>query len=136
MPVSSPDVMSALIHAAHVLEDRLELALDSVGLSTAKYGVLSQLAEAGPLPLSELAARQRCVRSNMTQLVDRLEAEGLVRRVDDPADRRIVLAELTSRGRELAAAGARQWGTVQSEFCESLSERDRAAIGRVLSALR
>lgn len=128
--------MASFIHAARVLQDRLEAALETVGLSTAKYGVLSQLAEAGPLPLSELAARQSCVRSNMTQLVDRLEADGLVRRMYDPVDRRVVRAELTPRGRERAAAGARQWGAIQSEFCGSLSERDRATLGRVLSGLQ
>ena len=69
--------MFALLKAAAAIEARLEDALGSAGLSLPKLGVLSQLAEAGePLPLSELAGRLSCVRSNMTQLMDRLEAEG------------------------------------------------------------
>lgn len=133
-----PDqVMFSLLHAAHALEARLEGALAAVGLSMAKYGVLSQLAEAGePLTLSHLAGRRSCVRSNMTQLVDRLEADGLVRRVDDPADRRSVLAALTPLGEERRAAGARQMENVQREFMTSLPEADRAALERALAALK
>src|SRR5690606_35214717 len=69
--------------------------------SLARFGVLDQLVRAGdPLPLSELASRLSCVRSNVTQLVDRLEVDGLVRRVDDPADRRSIRAALTAIGRQ------------------------------------
>ena len=92
-------LMFGLLHAAQAVEGRMEEAFASVGLSTARFGVLGQLVQAGePLPLSEIAARLSCVRSNMTQLVDRLEADGLVRRVNDPDDRRSIRAELTPAG--------------------------------------
>ncbi len=135
---AAPDeTMFSLLEAAHTLEQRLEGALAAAGLSWAKYGVLAQLAEAGePVPLSELAAGSSCVRSNMTQLVDRLEADGLVRRVDDPADRRIVRASLTSLGEERQGEGARQIERVQAEFAASLPKADREALKRLLSALK
>ena len=50
--------------------------------------------------LSELASRMICVRSNITQLMGRLEADGLVQREEDPHDRRCVRATLTPLGRE------------------------------------
>jgi DNA-binding MarR family transcriptional regulator len=130
------DTMFALLRAAHALEDRLERALDSVQLSMAKFSVLSALAEAGrPQPLGDLALTLSCVRSNITQLVDRMEADGLVRRVSDPSDRRIVLAELTTLGGERRAAGAIQIETVRSRFAESLSGDDRAALERAMKQL-
>jgi DNA-binding MarR family transcriptional regulator len=130
------DVVFALLHAAHELEARLESALESVGLSLAKYGVLTLLADAGePVSLSQLAARQSCVRSNMTQLVDRLEAEGLVRRVDDTADRRVVLATLTAAGVQRQAAGAVELRREQSAFMRLLPAKDRAALQRVLATI-
>src|SRR4051812_13806489 len=93
-------VMLSLLHAARKLEDRIEATLAEVGLSWPKLSVLTQLVQAkGPMTLSDLAAGLACVRSNMTQLVDRLEAEGLVKRVADAGDRRIVRAELTLTGR-------------------------------------
>src|SRR5579872_1820669 len=79
----------SLIHAAHSIEGRLEEALATVNLSGPKFAALSALVGAGqPLSLSELADKLTCVRSNVTQLADRLEADGLVKRTDDPADRR------------------------------------------------
>jgi len=83
----------ALVHAAHRVEARLEEALAGVGLSIAKFEPLSVLVrEDRPVSLSELAEKLTCVRSNVTQLVDRLEADGLVKRAADPADRRAVRA--------------------------------------------
>jgi len=130
-------VMFSLLQAAHALEERLESALADVGLSLAKYGVVSQLARAGqPLALSELAVRQSCVRSNMTQLIDRLESDGLVHRVDDPADRRSVRAAITRLGEERAAAGAQVMEKVEADFAASIPARDRAALARVLAGVK
>ena len=129
-------MMFSLLGAAHALEARLEDQLGQVGLSMSKLGVLTQLVEAArPLPLSELAARLSCVRSNMTQLVDRLEGDGLVRRVDDPDDRRSVLAMVTPLGEQRQADGARELGKVRDQFAGSLPAADRDALARVLAAL-
>jgi DNA-binding MarR family transcriptional regulator len=51
-----------------------------------------------PAALGELAARMACSRSNITQLIDRMERRGLVRRTVDPTDRRGVRAVLTREG--------------------------------------
>src|SRR5260370_36477843 len=97
----------ALIHAAHRVEARLDEALAGVGLSSAKIGALCVLvAQDRPMSLSELAEKLTCVRSNVTQLVDRLEADGLVRRTDGPADPTVGRAEGTSVGRRRHAARA------------------------------
>jgi DNA-binding MarR family transcriptional regulator len=133
----SGSVMFSLLEAAHALEARVEEALAGVGLSSAKYTVLGKLARAGePLALSELAAQVSCVRSNMTQLIDRLEAEGLVRRVDDPEDRRMVRAALTKLGEEREAAGAEQMDRIQSQVAAVLAKGDCAVLERALSALK
>jgi DNA-binding MarR family transcriptional regulator len=126
-----------LLDAGRAQFARLEDALRSVGLSAAKYYVLSQLADSrDPVPLRQLAQEQECVPSNMTTLVDRLEADGLVRRVDDAADRRSKRAELTALGREKAEAGAKVVAEVEAAFAESLGPTERLALEKVLSALK
>jgi DNA-binding MarR family transcriptional regulator len=126
-----------LLEAGRTQFGRLEDALKAVGLSAAKYYVLSQLAEARePVALRQLAQEQECVPSNMTTLVDRLEGDGLVRRVDDPTDRRSKRAELTDLGREKAAEGAEAVAAVEAAFVESLGPTERLALEKVLSALR
>ena len=136
-PKTADPTMFSLLQVAHALEDKLESALSGVGLSTPKFSVLSELVSAGiPLSLSELASRLSCVRSNMTQLVDRLEADGLVRREDDPSDRRAVKAAITEQGRDRQAAGAAEVGRLQQEFAVHVSDADRAAVQRLLTALK
>ena len=93
--------LGEILGTLHAVETRLEAALEPLGLSLAKFKALHTLVTAGePLPLRTLAEHCACVRSNITQLMDRLEAEGLVKRVDDPDDRRSVYAEITDQGRE------------------------------------
>ena len=126
-----------LLDAGRAQFARLEEALKSVGLSAAKYKVLSQIAKSKePVPLRLLAEEQQCVASNVTTLVDRLEADGLVRRVDDPADRRSKRAELTELGKEKAEDGARVVAEVEAAFAESLGPTERLALAKVLSSLR
>ena len=126
----------SIMHAAQMIEGKIEDALDHVGLSMAKHSALSRLAESRePLTLGELAEKLSCVRSNITQLVDRLEADGLVRRVDDPADRRSVRAELTPLGREKQRAGAEQIDRIQGEISARLSGHDLDQLESALSSL-
>ena len=127
----------SVIHAAHVLEDKLEDALAKAHLSMPKFSVLKELATADePLSLGELANRLSCVRSNMTQLVDRLEADGLVRRVDSPTDRRSVKAEITETGRKRQADGSKEVERLQEEVAAMVPIADRATLVRLLESLK
>jgi DNA-binding MarR family transcriptional regulator len=83
-----------------------------------------------------LADRLACVRSNITQLVDRLEAEKLVVRSDDPHDRRSILAELTSEGRKRHAAGMSALGQAERELVSRLPADQRDLLIPVLRSLR
>lgn len=126
----------SLLHAAHALEAKVEKALERAQLSGPKYAVVNELVAADkPLSLSELAGRLSCVRSNMTQLVDRLEAEGLVKRVQCPNDRRSVKAEITETGRARQAAGAAEIAKLHADFHDKVGADDRAAMERLLTAL-
>jgi len=129
-------LMRLLVRASHAVEDRWEEALAQVELSGPKFVALTVLVEAGePLSLSELASKLTCVRSNITQLIDRLEADRLVRRVEDPTDRRSKRAALTPLGTERQSAGARQVEKVQKELDKTLAGLDHDAAERMLSAL-
>src|SRR6185503_1609319 len=124
--VSGDKTIFSLLHAAHALEDRVEEALGRAGLSFPKFGVLSELVSAGrPLSLGELAGRLSCVKSNMTQLVDRLEAEQLVQRVDDPNDRRSVQAAITEKGSAKYVAGSVEIAKLHEEFASQVRAEDR-----------
>jgi DNA-binding MarR family transcriptional regulator len=136
---AGPDLgpMFALLEAARNVQGKFEAALDSVGLSPAKYQALDALVKAGqPMALSELAGCLNCVRSNVTQLADRLESDGLMQRVDDPTDRRAIRAVITPLGMEKHGAGAKVIRALQEQYAGKISESDREAFSRVLSELR
>jgi DNA-binding MarR family transcriptional regulator len=135
-PASAGALVFSLLETAEAVEARLEAAVSPVGLSLAKLGVMNLLAEAKePQPLSELAKNQKCVRSNITQLVDRLEKDGLVRRRADPADRRSVLAELTPAGEQAHARGMRALADAQRAIVSGLKADDADSLKSALSAL-
>jgi DNA-binding MarR family transcriptional regulator len=127
----------AVLHASSVLESRVEVRLSDVGLSLAKLAALHQLTEAGDsLPLGQLAERLSCVKSNVTQLVDRLEADGLVTRTSDANDRRSRLAILTDAGREAYAKGSDIKTQVERELFGVLTPAESDTLHHLLSKLQ
>ncbi|RII17294.1 HTH-type transcriptional repressor NicR [Streptomyces sp. YIM 130001] len=81
--------------------EEYEQAAAQHGLTGAQARVLGLLA-LEPMPMRRIAAKLKCEPSNVTGIVDRLEARGLVERRPDPADRRVKLAAVTSAGGEAA----------------------------------
>jgi DNA-binding MarR family transcriptional regulator len=126
----------AFLDVADRMYERVGDALGKVGLSYPKYEVLEFLRTATePVSLKTLADCQSCARSNITQLMDKLEVEGLVRRVPDPDDRRGVHAELTEEGTARWREGKTQLDVVLAEFAASFSAPERAQLGTLLSRL-
>ena len=126
-----------LLDAARAVEARVEHALADEGLSLAKLGALRHLALAeAPLTLTQLAERHCCGRSNVTSLIDRLEADGYVERTVDPVDRRNVRAALTQAGR----AAYERANVILAEHERAIDERlgqvPRAELARGLQTMR
>lgn len=134
----APGSLSAdLMCVLRSVEAKLEAALEPLGLSLAKFGVLSKLVAAGePLPLGTLAERSACVRSNITQLIDRLEADRLVRRSPDPHDRRSIRAELTDEGRRRQEEATRVLADAERQVFAGLPTDQRDTFLGMLHALQ
>lgn len=77
-------------------------------LPTSHIAVLSRLDRSGAQTTSGLAAAERMRPQSMAQAVADLQTEGLVARTADPHDRRQILIDLTSRGRDLLAVERRR----------------------------
>jgi DNA-binding MarR family transcriptional regulator len=121
-----------LLHAAELAHGHVEEKLAVLGLSLPKLAALHHLAAAGDsMPLGQLAERLACVKSNITQLVDRLEADGFVTREGDPNDRRARLAVMTASGRKAFEQGTRVQQQAETEIFSTLTEEE----GRQLAAL-
>jgi DNA-binding MarR family transcriptional regulator len=127
----------AVLHTSSVLESRVEAKLADIGLSLAKLAALHRLSEAGEsLPLGQLAERLSCVKSNVTQLVDRLEADGLVSRAADPNDRRSRLAVLTDAGRDSYQKGRQIQIEAEQALFGALTPDESATLHALLAKLK
>lgn len=136
MGVSSCAGLWALLRAASAAESHLESRLGAAGLSVAKLAALHHLANSErPLPLGQLADRLACVKSNVTQLIDRLEADGWVSREPDPGDRRSRLACITLAGREAYARGSAIKREAEGELLAALAPDDAAALERIAASI-
>lgn len=130
--------MRLLARTQHALGLRLERRLEALGLSATKLLVLERLAASpAPVALGQLAAHAGCAKSNITQLIDRLESEGLVVRRPDLADRRAVLATLTPKGHARCDEGLAAQRDVCGELFAELGPEGRGELrGRLESLLR
>ncbi len=129
-----PSGLYSLLRAAHVAQEHIDAELGSLGLSIPKLAALKVLKDVGEsLPLGQLADRLACVKSNITQLVDRLEADGLVRRTQDRTDRRSRLAVLTAEGRKACDAGMRLQQRTAKELLGGLTPDEAAALTNLVS---
>src|SRR5258708_39414229 len=89
----------------------------------------------GSLPLNKIGQRLQVHPTSVTNTIDRLEAQGLARRVPHPTDRRTTLAEITDAGRALAIEAT---AAVNADaFVDTgLSEAEAADLFRLLRLLR
>ena len=126
-----------LLDAARSVEARAEALLEGIDLSLAKVGALRHLVIAAePLSLTQLAERHCCGRSNITQLVDRLEADGMVERLVDPLDRRTVRAAVTSVGRAAYERANDLLAQHEEALTDRLGASRRAELAKGLKVLR
>ena len=93
-----------LMRAGRAVLARVEPRLAAAGLTPTQLGVLEAILHKGPLTQRELGRKVLTSAGNMTDVVDKLEARGLVRRTRSPRDRRVVPVELTQAGRTLIEA--------------------------------
>jgi DNA-binding MarR family transcriptional regulator len=98
--VRTVEAMTALRITARLIRQMMDRWAEKHGLSEGRLHVLFTLAAAPQhqLPLGELADRLDVTPRNVTGLIDHLERDGLVERIDDPDDRRLTYARLTPAG--------------------------------------
>ncbi|WP_375479563.1 MarR family winged helix-turn-helix transcriptional regulator [uncultured Jatrophihabitans sp.] len=109
-PDEEPDVyasmraVTSIMRAHQILIAQLDAMLRPHGITFSRYEALVLLvhSRAGALPLSKIGERLQVHATSVTNVIDRLEAAGLVRREPNPRDGRGTLAVITAEGRAVA----------------------------------
>ena len=102
--------------------------LRALGFAVAQIPVLAALKHSEGLPQAELVRIARVEQSSMAQLLGRMERDGMIQRVVDPADKRSRLITLTesARARMPAARAIMEQGTAQA--LDGFSAEDEATL--------
>jgi DNA-binding MarR family transcriptional regulator len=129
--------VTSIMRAQQVLLAHLNDALRPFGLTFPRYEALMLLlfTRKGALPLGKVGERLQVHRTSVTNIVDKLERDGLVRRVPHAEDRRATLAELTPEGRRVALAATKAMHAIDFGL-GALGERDADALTDLLRNLR
>lgn len=103
--VAAMRAATSIMRAQQIVVSRVDDALKPWSLTFARYEVLVLLhfSRRGRLPLGKMGDRLMLHQASITNLVDRLERQDLVRRIPHPTDGRTTLAELTDAGRLVVA---------------------------------
>ncbi len=138
-----PDVSDAMAAATSIMRAQqvvlaaVDGALRPFGLTFARYEglVLLLYSRRGVLPLGKMGQRLMIHPTSVTNIIDRLEQQGLVRRLPHPTDGRTTLAEITDGGRRLARRAT--WAVNEVAFgLDGLSPDDLAHLMRIIKKLR
>jgi DNA-binding MarR family transcriptional regulator len=89
----------------------------------------------GTLPMGKVGERLQVHRTSVTNIIDKLEADGFVRRVPHEADRRTTLAQITDTGREVSGRATELLNTA-SFGLDALAEDDQEHVTDLLRTLR
>lgn len=100
------EAVISIVRAQQIVVGRLNAVLRDFDLTYSRYETLMLLfySRGGSLPLGKMGVRLQVHLTNVTKLVDALEARGLAERRPHPEDRRTTLAMITAHGRDVAAA--------------------------------
>jgi DNA-binding MarR family transcriptional regulator len=134
------DAMAAatsIMRAQQVVLAAVDGVLRPFQLTFARYEglVLLSFSRQGSLPLGKMGDRLMIHPTSVTNIIDRLEAQGLVRRVAHPTDGRTTLAEVTAEGRALAARATRAVNEIALGL-GMLDDRDLRDLIRIIRKIR
>ncbi|HZC70902.1 MAG TPA: MarR family transcriptional regulator [Jatrophihabitans sp.] len=134
---ASMRAVTSIMRAHQVLIAELDSALRPFGITFSRYEALVLLVHSrnGSLPLSKIGERLQVHATSVTNVIDRLEAAGLVRREPNPRDGRGTLAVITDEGREVADKATVEFNHARFGM-SALSRSDLDALFRILRRLR
>jgi MarR family transcriptional regulator for hemolysin len=125
-----------LVFTAKAMRTVFEVALARAGGSLPSWVVVNAVAETHGMTQAALASHAHLEGATITHHVDRLEKAGLIRRVSDPADRRVRRLELTPAGVELHTHMLAEVLKLQAVVMAGLPDDDKAAMARCLATIQ
>ena len=137
-PEASPNpvhVFRAIFLANMKMPHLFEKSLEEVGLRLTEYNVLQRLSVSGPTPMAKLTDETLVTKAAITAITDHMEKRGMVKRVRDSADRRIVNVQVTPEGRKLFAVAKKRHDAILTKFVSVLDAEETRVLLRAYEKL-
>ncbi len=121
-----------MMKAYRAIEKQARHTIEATGLCFSDFAVLELLLHKGPAPVNVIGAKILVTSGSATTAVDRLESRGLVRRENDPDDRRARIVHLTPKGRALIEPAFAHHAESMEQLVATLSLSERTELLRLL----
>jgi DNA-binding MarR family transcriptional regulator len=125
MSISSTQVCEDLVTLLKYVKTGFHVLAEKHGLTNMQLYAMNAIYQ-GQMTMARVANSLHCDASNVTGIIDRLVAQGLVTRQEDPEDRRTKILQLTAKGQQVFDAIVGEMPAVLG--CDRLTRNERVAL--------
>ena len=132
---TGPHIRLVLWKAAKAVEkvDRANIA--QTGHALSDFTIMEALLHKGPLPIYKIGEKVLLTSGSMTAAVNRMEKDGLVKRIQDPSDGRCFYVHLTKKGRHMIKKAYAKHAKTLEKIASVLSDSERKELVRLLKKI-
>jgi MarR family 2-MHQ and catechol resistance regulon transcriptional repressor len=131
----SADVWLVIRKASYWVQQHAQDSVAATGLGLTDFAVLKALLYTGPLPVNVIGSKVLLTSGSITSSVDRLEAQGLVRRNSHPTDRRAFLVSLTAAGRSKIRPASLKHAEKMAHVVSALTPAEQRELVRLMKKI-
>ena len=124
-----------LAQVSQLISGEFHVIVQANGFEISDWRVLSTLADGKPISIGRLAQISVTKQPTVTRLLDRMEAQGYVRRIPHESDRRVTLVRITPQGQKLVSALIAQARAHEEQVLAPLGKEKSEALKATLRLL-
>jgi len=132
---TGPHIRLVLWKAAKAVEKVDRASIAQTGHVLSDFTIMEALLHKGPLPINKIGEKVLLTSGSMTAAVNRMEKDGLVKRIQDPSDGRCFYVHLTKKGRNLIKKAYAKHEKTLEKIAGVLSDSERKELVRLLKKI-
>ena len=132
---TGPHIRLVLWKAAKAIEKVDKVSIAQTGHVLSDFAILGALLHKGPMPINRIGEKVLLTSGSMTAAVNRMEKDGLVKRIQDPSDGRCFYVHLTQKGRHMIKKSYAKHEKTLEKIASVLSDSERKELVRLLKKI-
>ena len=132
---TGPHIRLVLWKAAKAVEKVDRASIAQTGHALSDFTIMEVLLHKGPLPINKIGEKVLLTSGSMTAAVNRMEKDGLVKRIQDPSDGRCFYVHLTQKGRHMIKKAYAKHEKTLEKIASVLSDSERKELVQLLKKI-